>query len=57
MEDVAVYYDSGRLAGVLPSMIENAKTTLAEERGVGAEAITEREAIEQVAAAALKVLN
>jgi hypothetical protein len=57
VEDVAVYYDSGRLTGVLPSVLENTKSVLAAERGVSAIDISDAEAVDHIAAVAEGVLN
>ncbi len=57
VEDVAVYYDSGRMTGVLPSVLENTKSILATERGVLAAEISDAEAVDHIAAVAESVLN
>lgn len=57
VEDVAVYYDSGRLTGILPSVLENTKSVLATERGIPAAEISDAEAVDHIAGVAESVLN
>mgnify|MGYP003704975527 CR=1 FL=1 len=57
IEDVAVFYDSGRLAGVLPVVLDHVKAILAQERGTSAEQITDREAVDRVGDAAAAALE
>jgi hypothetical protein len=49
LEDAAVWYDSGRLTGVLPIILDHVKEVLAEERRVHASDITDREAVDHIA--------
>ena len=55
MEDVAVYYGTGRLSGVLPVILPNVKENLARERAVSSEQITDLEAVERIAEVASQV--
>lgn len=57
VEDVAVYYDSGRLTGVLPAVLDNTKTVLAHDRGLVASEISDAEAVDHIAGIAESVLN
>jgi len=57
VEDVAVYYDSGRITGVLPAVLGNTKTVMAQERGVSYSEISDAEAVDHIAGVAEAVLN
>ncbi|MEN9723223.1 MAG: hypothetical protein RJB38_1209 [Pseudomonadota bacterium] len=57
IEDVAAYYETGRLTGILPSVLENTKSILAAERGVSATEITDAEAVDHIASVAEQALK
>jgi hypothetical protein len=57
LEDVAVYYDSGRLTGVLPAVVSNTKAVMAQDRGVSCSEISDAEAVDHIAGVAEAVLN
>jgi len=57
LEDIAAYYDSGRLTGVLPAVLEGTKAVIAAERGVSSSEISDAMAVDHIAGVAEAVLN
>jgi hypothetical protein len=48
LEDAAVYFESGRMTGILPAAVRDIKLVLARRDGVAPEAISDAEAVEML---------
>lgn len=56
LEDTAVYFESGRMTGILPAAVQDIKRVLARRDGVEPEAISDAEAVEMLTRVAENVL-
>ena len=57
IEDAAVFYDTGRLTGILPTLIQDTKKQLASERGLNESSIDDHDAVDHIAEVAASVLD
>ncbi len=57
LEDAAVYFESGRLTGILPAAIQDIKRIIARRDGVVPESVSDAEAVDALAAVAEAALR
>jgi len=57
LEDAAVFYESGRLTGILPTLIQDTKKQLASERGLNESRIDDHDAVDHITEVATSVLD